>query len=60
MVLTWQTINKLNKLELENSLLKESLSNLTVQMSALKQEQKQFFQMAEYVVSVWLDVDDGA
>ena len=47
MVLTWQTINRMNKLELENSLLKESLSSLTVQMSALKEEQKQFFQMAE-------------
>ena len=47
LVLTWQTINKLNKLELENSLLKESLSSLTVQMTALKEEQKQFFQMAE-------------
>ena len=47
LVLTWQTINKLNKLELENSLLKESLSSLTAQMTALKEEQKQFFQMAE-------------
>gem|GEM_PF-6517094 len=51
LVLTWQTINKLNKLELENSLLKESLSSLTVQMTALKEEQKQFFQMAETTMS---------
>lgn len=46
-VLTWQTINRMNKLELENSLLKESLSSLTVQMTALEEEQKQFFRMAE-------------
>jgi exonuclease VII small subunit len=51
MVLTWQTINKLNKLELENSLLKETLASLTVQMTALKEEQKQFFQMAETTMS---------
>ena len=51
LVLTWQTINKLNKLELENSLLKESLSRLMVQMTALKEDQKQFFQMAETTMS---------
>ena len=47
LILTWETINQLNKLELENSLLKESLSSLTKQMTALEVEQKQFFQMAE-------------
>ena len=51
MVLTWQTINRMNKLELENSLLKESLSSLTVQMTALEEEQKRFFQMAETTMS---------
>lgn len=51
LILTWETINQLNKLELENSLLKESLSSLTKQMTALEMEQKQFFQMAETTMS---------
>ena len=51
LILTRETINQLNKLELENSLLKESLSSLTRQMTALEVEQKQFFQMAETTMS---------
>lgn len=52
MVLTWQTINRMNKLELENSLLKESLASLTKQMAALEEEQKRFFQTAEVTINL--------
>ena len=51
-VLTWQTINRMNKLELENSLLKESLASLTEQMAALEKEQKRFFQTAEVTINL--------
>ena len=40
-VLTWQTISHLNKLELENSVLKESLSRQSQQMNALIEQQNQ-------------------
>lgn len=40
-VLTWQTISHLNKLELENSVLKESLSRQSQQMNALVEQQNQ-------------------
>lgn len=40
-ILSWQTINHLNKLELENSVLKESLNLHSQQMTALMEQQNQ-------------------
>jgi ElaB/YqjD/DUF883 family membrane-anchored ribosome-binding protein len=42
--LTWQTISHLNKLELENSVLKESLSRQSQQMNALIVQQNLYCQ----------------
>ena len=46
-VLSWQTLNHLNKLELENSLLKQSLTELQGQMDRLTQEQNRALERME-------------
>lgn len=42
-VLSWQTINHMNKLEVENSVLKKSLTELRQEMNALEEKQNLYF-----------------
>ena len=58
-ILTWQTISHLNKLELENSVLKESLSRQSQQMTALIEQQNQSCQKIDAaLVSIRQFVND--
>ena len=46
-VLSWQTLNHLNKLELENSLLKQSLTELQGEMNRLTEQQNSAIQQMD-------------
>lgn len=50
-ILSWQTIAHMNKLELENSVLKESLAQLRQEMNELEEKQNRYFQSVNETLS---------